>query len=421
MYHIKKKKLHYAWVVCFGCALMYFCTCGLSCNVFSVYSPFIMELRNYTKTQISLISSFRSLFSMIAIFMTGNYYGKLKLKQGMLVAGLICAAGYLVYGLAKTYPVYLIGSALVGYGYGLGAMVPISMILEHWFYRDRTLAVSLVSAASGLATIGVPSLITAVIERFGMSFSFMLEGGVMMVLVFLSWLLIRDNPSDLSIKAFGEKEEKENEELRKAAVRSGDAIETSKKKELSKTWWIVLYFMVVVSTSFNSAGWSHLSMLISTEGYEPGTVALALSVCGAMLMLGKLVFGIIAGKITLFKTSMIFGIACVLSTAACCIISIGKPVLYTVVGVFGASLTLISVGIVAWIGDWARPEEYTARTRKFQLLYSAGGLAMNLLPGIMADRCGGSYVPFYAFAAVCALIVLIIVWMTYRKIMGENT
>jgi len=419
MLKIPRKKLHYAWIVCFGCALMYFCTCGLSCNVFSVYSPFIMQQWGYTKTQISLISSFRSLFSMIAIFMTGSYYGKLKLKQGMLVAGLICSFGYLIYGLAKTYPVYLLGSALVGYGYGLGAMVPISMILEHWFYRDRTLAVSLVSAASGLATIGVPSLITAVIEHFGMKFSFMMEGSIMIVLVFLSWLLIKDNPSDLSIKAFGEKEEKENEELRKAALRAGNVTDVSQKKELSKTWWIVLYFMVVVSTSFNSAGWSHQSMLISTEGYEPATVALALSVCGGMLMVGKLVFGLIAGKITLYKTSMIFGIACVLSTAACCIISIGKPVLYTVIGIYGASLTLISVGIVAWIADWAKPEEYSSKVKKFQLTYTAGGLVMNLLPGIMADRFGGSYVPFYAFSAVCALIVLIIVWMTYQKIMGK--
>jgi len=409
-------RVHYAWVVCFGCALMFFCTCGLSCNVFSVYSPFIMEARNFTKTQMSVIISVRSLLQMCAIFLTGKYYKKLKLRSGMLLAGFLCVIGYVLYGLAVTFPSYLLGSAFVGLGYGLGAMVPISMVLEQWFVRDRTLAVSLVSAASGLASIGIPSVITALIQRFSMQSAFFIEAGFMSLLVLLSYLIIRNNPGEMSIGAFGEKEEKRNAEMQMPVRAGTEGTEAPKRRELSEKWWVLLCFMVVLSTSFNAAGYSHLALLCSTEGYPAHVVALALSVCGGMLMAGKFVFGIMSTRLSLFRTSMIFGVCCIISTFLCCLVRIGTGFLFFATGLFGFSLTVVSVGMVAWATEWAKPGESAKRVRMFQLVYAFGGLVMSLLPGIMADAAGGSYIPFYFLSGCLCIVVVVIVWLTYRKL-----
>lgn len=415
--NLLKKKIHYAWVVCFGCALMFFCTCGLSCNVFGVYSPFIMKQFGYSKTQVSLISSARSLSQVMAVALAGRYYRKLKARQGMLIAGALCAAGYIIYGFASEFPVFLAGSLFVGFGYGLGAMIPISMILERWFRKDRTLAVSLVSAASGLATLGIPSVITANIEKRGMAFAFMLEGEIMFVLVLISFLIIKNNPSDLSIQAFGEKEAKTNAMYMAA---SADAQKNDGKKYITGKYWIVLYFMAVAATTFNSAGFGCLSMLVTTEGFDSGTVALSLSVAGFMLMLGKSLFGICSTKFTQYSTSMAFGIVCTVATLMCCFISMGKLMLFVSVGLYGGALSMYSVGQVSWLDEWASPEERADRLRLLQMIYSIGALFSNFFSGVLADAFGGSYIPFYILCAAGAAAVTVIVWYTYRKLRKEN-
>lgn len=415
--NLLKKKFHYAWVVCFGCALMFFCTCGLSCNVFGVYSPFIMKQFGYTKTQVSLIGSARALSQILAIAAAGKYYKKLKARQGMLIAGSLCAVGYIVYGFSKIFPMFILGSGFVGFGYGLGAMVPISMILERWFRKDRTLAVSLVSAASGLATLGIPSLITVNIEKYSMSFAFIMEGIVMLILVFISFFFIRNNPSDMSIEAFGEKEEKEAEMYKTVSADSGHNAE---RKYITGKYWLVLYFMVVLATTFNSAGFGCLSLLVTTEGFDPGTVAVSLSVAGFMLMMGKFFFGICSTKFTQYSTSIAFGIICAVSALMCCFISLGKGMLFVSVGIFGGALSMYSVGQVSWLDEWASPEVKSEKVRLFQIIFAIGALFTNLLSGVLADACGGSYVPFYIICSAGAAGVTVIVWNTYRKLRRMN-
>ena len=415
--NLLKKKIHYAWVVCFGCALMFFCTCGLSCNVFGVYSPFIMKQFGYSKTQISLINSGRSLSQILAVALAGKYYKKLKARQGMLIAGALCAVGYIIYGFSENLPLFLAGSFFVGFGYGLGAMIPISMILERWFWKNRTLAVSLVSAASGLATLGIPSLITANIEKRGMAYAFILEGVIMLVLVFISFLIIKNNPGDMSIQAFGEKEAKTNAMYTAA---SADTEKKENRKYISGKYWIVLYVMAVAATTFNSAGFNCLSMLVTTEGFDSATVALSLSMAGFMLMMGKFIFGICSTRFTQYKTSIAFGIVCTISLFMCCFISLGKVMLYVSVGLYGGALSMYSVGQVSWLDEWASPEERAEKLRLLQVIFAIGSLFVNFSSGVMADAFGGSYIPFFILCAAGAAAVTFIVWYTYRKLRKEN-
>ena len=115
------KKLHRAWKVCIGCAILFFCTSGLVTNAFSIYLPYILSLDGFTNTRISTLLTVRSLAGFIALFATGLYYRVLSLKKGMLLSMIMVAAGFMVYGFAgPNYPLYLLGALLTGFGYGFG-------------------------------------------------------------------------------------------------------------------------------------------------------------------------------------------------------------------------------------------------------------------------------------------------------------
>ena len=131
---IVSKKVHYAWFVCAGCALLLFCTSGLAVNAFTIYQPYILQRGGLTNAQSSLLITFRNLFSFFAMLLTGWYYRKLPLRVGMFASGLTVALGFFLYGAARTYPMYLLAATVTGIGYGFGTMIPVAILMEHWFW-----------------------------------------------------------------------------------------------------------------------------------------------------------------------------------------------------------------------------------------------------------------------------------------------
>ena len=176
-----RQRVHYGWLVCLGCALLLFCTSGLSVNTFTVYQPYILEQNHFTNAQSSMILMVRNVFSLLSMLLAGIYYRHLSLRQGMGLAGLLTTAGFVFFALSRSYFAYCLSGAVIGLAYGVGTMIPISIVLEHWFVQKRTMAISLCSAVTGLSTLGIPTLLTELIERQGLRFAFLMNAAVELV------------------------------------------------------------------------------------------------------------------------------------------------------------------------------------------------------------------------------------------------
>ena len=141
------KRIHYGWFVCAGCALLLFCTSGLSVNAFTVYQPYILVKNAFTNTQSSAIITVRSLFSFVAMFFTGRYYKTFSLRIGIAISGILTVLGFILFGMASGFAVYCAAAALIGLGYGFGTMIPVAIVLDHWFVQKRTFAIGICSPA----------------------------------------------------------------------------------------------------------------------------------------------------------------------------------------------------------------------------------------------------------------------------------
>ena len=74
------------------------------------------------------------------------------------------------------------------------------------------------------------------------------------------------------------------------------------------------------------------------------------------------------------------------------------------------------VGTVAWAWDLSRESRHDQTIQRFQLIMNAGGLSFNIVPGIIADRCNGSYIPaFIILTFFCILLVIMIQTEYIRK------
>lgn len=396
------KKIHKAWYVCLGCALLLFCTSGLTVNAFTVYQPFILQRGGLTNAQSSLLITFRNLFSFLAMMLTGWYYRKLSLRTGMFLSGLAVALSFFLYGMAHTYPGYLLAATVAGIGYGFGTMIPIAVVLEHWFRKERTLAIGICSAATGLATLGIPLLLTKLIESRGLSWTFIAEGCVIILLSCLCFLLVRDSPEKVQATPYGYGEEIVAEEQNRHV--SG----------LSAKNWLLIVPLLLLLGGVTSVGYSHLTVHLTTQGFRSGTVALAVMISGIAIMIGKTAYGMIADHLGDYKTNRLFGVILILGLFLCCLPHSSRILMFAAVFLYGFGLGLTTVGLTAWVGDWSREDQYDRNIRLFQLGYSGGSLIFSALPGLLADRAGGSYIPAFQFFLLSAFAITLIVQWIYR-------
>lgn len=397
------KKIHYAWVICFACALMLFCTSGLCINAFTIYMPYIRIQNGFTNAQSSAIITVRSLFSFASVFLTGFYFKHISLRWGTFLGGFLAVLSFAVFGLARSYFAYCAAAALCGLGYGFCGMVPVAILLEHWFAQKRTLAVGLCAASTGLAVLGVPQLLTWMIETFGLQLAFFTEGVVILALLTVVWMLLRDRPADKGLLPYGAEETQAAFKV----VRYG--------RKLEKRAWLLLVPMLLMLGTANSVGYSHLTMLATAEGFGSQTVATAITATGLFLIVGKCAYGWISEKLGTVACNWIMGSLLIAGLALCCITSGSEVLLFTAMCAYGAGLSMASVGMTAWAGELASPEQHDSTVRWFQTLSSGGALVFSSVPGILADLFGGSYVPAYiGFTAFAALAVLIIQYLYHK-------
>ena len=179
----------YSWVICMACMLLIICTMGTCTNAFSVYLPYIEE-HGLTASAGSMILSIRCFFSLVGMLLVPLFYRHLSQRMGMTLTCLMAAAAFLIYSMANSALVYYCAAAVAGLAYGLGSLIPVSIVLNHWFATGRGFALGLCTAGTGISTICFPPLITLITEHFSLQTAFFAEGIFILCAAVLIWSFV---------------------------------------------------------------------------------------------------------------------------------------------------------------------------------------------------------------------------------------
>lgn len=410
------KKINYAWIICLACFLMIYSTRGIAFNNFAVYQPFIQSKFRLTNTQLSSLTTVRAILALAAVAASGLYYKHLTVRSGMFLAGIISASSFLLFSFSSTYPGFLIGSALTGIAYGLGTNIPMAMIIERWFNKNRKFASGICTFASSASLIGIPSLMTYMIEHTGIRVAFLFTGALVLAFVIVCFLLIRNHPEDLQLEPYGGREYQENT----------DTAQTEKKRVITNPgilpyeWWFLLLALALLGALTNTA-YGHMTIFLSTEGVSAQQIAVIFSIAGVSSASAKLIYGWLSEKITSYVVNWVYFIFATAGMLGLCLF-VHNIVLLTISGILiGIGFALCGPGQLAWAWDLSSPDQYNTAIRRFQLAYSVGAIIFNMLPGILADRCNGSYLPAFIFFTVISIPMAAIVQYLYIKKMRTNS
>ncbi len=399
------KKPHYAWVVSLGGALSLFTIIGLGINIFSIYQPYIIEQNHFTNAQGSLITTVRSLFILAAMMSVNQLCARLGLRRVMTFGMGLMTLSCVCFSLARSFPAYCLAGALTGLAYGYGGMVPLSLLIGHWFQSRRSFALGLTSAGSGVSTIFAPKIITGIIQTHGMKTAFLVEAGFCLVMTVLVWLLVRSTPSDVGMAPY-----------RSGGSETASPFLTPAPQGMTRPLFLALLFAAFLTGAPGGPGFSHLTVLYTSSGYDSMSIAAYLSFLGVMICVGKLLCGqiydVVGGLLGNYYTFGCFFAAFLL----CCTAPFGSPLLpYLAMLLFGLGIPISNVSFAVWANDLFGNEGYASAVRSFTVAFALGMLLFGPVPGLLADFFG-NYIPAYLLFAGTLVVSMIIVQLTYRKL-----
>ncbi len=201
---LARRNIHYGWVM----VGVTFLTALISAGTVGAPGVFIVPLQHefgWSTAEISSALSIRFiLFGLMAPFAAAllNRYG---LRNVTLAAQLIVVSA-LVTSLAmtKVWQLMLLWGVIIGIGTGMTALVLGATIATRWFAARRGLVVGILTASVATGQLIFLPLLAAVTERYGWRVALGLVCCLLGVSAFLVLMIMRDRPSDIGLRPFGD-------------------------------------------------------------------------------------------------------------------------------------------------------------------------------------------------------------------------
>jgi len=410
-----KKRIHYGWWVALGGCLMMFYGYGLALHSFSVFLPHIIERLNVTTAEGSSIVSVQNIASTVSILFSGILYSKFSARKVTGACGCLFVLGYVIYAFSDSLLMCYVGAAVIGLGYGSGTIFPASLLINRWFHKKRGFVLSLASAGSGLAAVIFPPVISNIIMDRGLSTALLFQGGCIAVMVLVMFLLVRDRPQDMGMDAYGADEIVVDVKKR--------ASELVRKPSFSEVIRQPRFYIFLASHAFLFvsvlAVLTYNSLFYITAGYSSSFSASMVSLYGAVLIGGKLLYGLMIDKSGNYKANRyifaLYSITFLFSTL------VGKfsasPYLFSIL--MGLSVPIGTIPIPLWTMDLFGEEAYTSAYSIVRIVGSVFNTLGVTFAGYLCDKTGTLTLPYLAFAA-CTVISFWLLQALYRNADKES-
>lgn len=254
---------------------------------FGVFGQVFAQEFQATRTSINVILTLVTLFSGFAGIPIGWLLRRFSVRAVLLTGALGQIAGLIIVSLASSFRQVLVGYGVVaGMADALLSVQLTNLLIVHWFEKRRGLAMGIAVTSTSFASIVYPPLLTGLIGALGWRATFLVAAAMLALLVpMIVWKaglppqipLIERLPSPVpQISDF------DHPHLQPSVYRSAD-------------FWIVT-FVVGAMFSANLAIISAVIPYARSQGLSPYAAASLLSLQGAVALLAKIGFGVIADR-----------------------------------------------------------------------------------------------------------------------------
>jgi MFS family permease len=289
---LASRNIHYAWVM----VAVTFFTSLISAGTVGAPGIFIVPLQHefgWTTAEISSALSTRFiLFGLMAPFAAAllNRYG---LRNVTLLALLIVVSA-LVTSLAMTklWQLMLLWGVVIGIGTGMTALVLGATIAARWFSARRGLVLGILTASVATGQLVFLPLLAGITEQFGWRVALAMVCVMLAIAASAVLLLMRDRPSDLGLRPFGEEgtEPVAAPPSSKAPIMAA-ALGTLRDCSKSSVFWVLFATFFICGASTNGLVQVHLIPMCLDFGIPQIQAASLLAAMGVFDFFGTILSG----------------------------------------------------------------------------------------------------------------------------------
>jgi MFS family permease len=290
-----KRSIHYAWIVLLLAFIALLSAQGVRLSFGAFITPWEDEFHT-NRGVISLIA-----FISYAVFgLSQPYIGKLIDQYGVrkvlsfsiLLIGVTTISTFFA---NSPWQLMILYGVVASVGFGGASNVAGSVVIANWFVEKRGFALGLMSAGTAAGQLLLVPFSLFLIEQFGWKHTVLLLGSFLTIVVFpLIFLFIRTSPSEKGTAAYGEVE---NTKLEIKKNEQKDSVSILKLFKTKPFLFLLLPFFVCGITTSGLID-THLIPFAQVCGFSPTLTGTAVSLLAAFNILGTIVSGHLADRLS---------------------------------------------------------------------------------------------------------------------------
>ena len=414
------------WLVVVGALVMALGTVPLFQGL-PVWNPVIRNAFGWSAGQMSWAFAMTRLEGGLLGPVEGLLIEKLGSRRMVFIGMTILGAGFMLFSQVRElwhlYAVFF----LMSMGAAMGTWLPMMTVMNHWFIRGKTRAMSLVMEGFALGGIILPLLLAWAVggadpnisERYGWRVTAFGVGIVIMALAFPLSRLVRNRPEEMGLRPDGDQPSPVTAQSGSLGHAADEAGFTWQEAIRTREFWLISFghatsSIVIVSIMV------HLGLLLDDRGFSLATISAVVAAYTAVNAVFTLVGGYLGDRFPIKLAA--FGFSAIQSVAV-------------VVLVFAHSLPMVFLfAVILGVGFGGRTPVTTAirgvyfGRKSFAVITGISGVPLNILlfsaplfAGYMRDATGKYDVPFLTIAVVCVLGSCLFLFLGKPKVPGQQT
>lgn len=298
-----RPRIFYGWIIVIVSAVGLFLGAPLLVFSFSIFFKPLVETFHASRAAVSLAFSLFNFIGALWLPGTGVLIDRFGPKRVILIStilfgAVLCSALWVGSGLWQLYFLF----SILGIAMASGpAPVPYAAIISHWFDRRRGLALSLCMMGIGIGSIVVPILSQRLIGAYSWRIAFVIFGAAVLLLPSPAIAaFLKDDPAQLGLHPDGD----DSHAIR--ALQPQNTVGLSWYEIWhSPTFWLLVGIFVLVGVAMHGAI-LHLSAILTDRGITAQRAALATSLVGAAVLIGRLGSGYLMDFVFAPHVAMLF-------------------------------------------------------------------------------------------------------------------
>jgi len=280
---------HYGYVIVFCCCLIMGVIIGLVMSCAGIfYGPVSTEL-GISVGSFGLYMTFVYALSFLMLSVAGKLMDRYSARWLLTISAAVVGALYMTMSQFNAVWHFYVAGAIIGISLSFLLYLSYPVLINRWFNTRVGFFIGLCSAASGIGGVLLNPFGGYLIQAHGWRITYLVFGVIILLLVApLLGLLLRNHPSDMGLKPFGEKADES------AAAKVGMDYAVAIKTPVF--YALMLFALLMISVSTLNL---FLPSYITRVGYSVEQSALVASAIMLGVTIGKVALGYVNDRSSL--------------------------------------------------------------------------------------------------------------------------